>query len=182
MRPRPPLPTRTAEELERAPENQPRGIAVAVIFDWAITTLFIALLIVAIVQRGAESRQAAAAGFLALVAGLPLVALGEALRRGRGGARLVQIIVSGVIAAINVVGLLRDLGELVRGEIPRTTNLPALLAGIYIIWGLTRPQTIAWFKRVKPARARERHGGTWLRIAIGASVVIGIVAVFISLA
>jgi hypothetical protein len=180
MRPRPPLPTKTNEELERARENQPRGLAVGVVFDWATAMLFGALLVVAIVQRGLDSRQAAAAGFLALVVGLPLVGLGEALRRGRRGARLVQVTVSGLIAAINVVGLIRDLGDLFHGEIPHTTNLPSLLAGIYVIWGLTRPQTIAWFARTKPARVRERHGGRWLQTAIGLSVVIGIIAVFIS--
>ena len=168
MRPRPPLPTKTAEEIERAPENQPRGIAVAIIFDWATAALV------------AASREVA--GILALVAGLPLVVLGEALRRGRGGARLVQIIVSGLVSAINIAGILRDLGDLTRGEIPRTTNLPSLLAGIYIIWGLTRPQTIAWFARARPARVRERHGGRWLQTAIGLSVGIGIVAVFVSVA
>jgi hypothetical protein len=176
------LPTRTDEELERAPENQPRGIAVAVVFDWATATLFGALLVVALVQRGLDSRQAAAAGFLTLVIGLPLIALGEALRRGRRGARFVQLAVSGLVAAINVVGLIRDLGELFHGEIPHTTNLPSLIAGIYIIWGLTRPQTIAWLARTKPARVRERHGGRWLQIAIGLSLIIGIVAVFISVA
>ena len=63
-----------------------------------------------------------------------------------------------------------------------TTNIPALAAGLFIIWGLTRPQTIAWFLRISAMRARERHGGSWLLLTLGTSVVIGISAVIISLA
>src|SRR5690349_455048 len=119
MRPRPPLPTRTDEELERAPENQPRGIAVAVVFDWALATLCIALVVLAITRYGINSRQAAVTIFLALIAGLPLLFLGEALRRGRGGLRIVQIAVSGLIGGFNVIGVVVDLLSILHGERPR---------------------------------------------------------------
>lgn len=181
-RPRPALPTKTAEEFERAPENQPRGVATAIIFDWSLVIFSGALLIIATVQRGPGSRQAAAAAALALLAGLPIALLGEALRRGQRGARPAQIIVSGLVGAVNVVGLMRDLSLLSRGVARPTTNLPALLAGTFVIWGLTRPQTIAWFARIPPARARARHGGRWLLFALGTSFVVGILTVIISLA
>jgi hypothetical protein len=181
-RPRAPLPVKTDDEFEQAPENQPRGIATAIIFDWSVMVFLSTLLIVAIVQRGLTSRQAVSAAGLVLLIGLPLVALGEMLRRGRRVARPIQIIVSGLIAAGNVVGLLSDLARLTRGVVRPTTNIPALAAGLFIIWGLTRPQTIAWFARIAGARARERHGGSWLLLTLGTSVVIGISAVIISLA
>ncbi len=173
---------RSDEERERAPDHRPRGLAAAIVFDWAAVALFVALLATAIAQRGATSRQAAAAAFLALIAGLPLLGLGETLRRGRRGARLVQIAVSTIFAFGNTAGLLRDLGELARGEIPRTINLPSLLASSFIIWGLTRPQTIAWFASTTPARARALHGGRWLLAALGASVAFGLAAAFVGVA
>ena len=90
---------KTDDEFEQAPENQPRGIATAIIFDWSVMVFLGTLLIVAIVQRGLTSRQAVSAAGLVLLIGLPLVALGELLRRGRRVARPIQIIVSGLIAA-----------------------------------------------------------------------------------
>lgn len=181
-RPRSPLPVKTDDEFEQAPENQPRGVATAIIFDWSLMVFLGTLLIIAIVQRGLTSRQAVSAAGLALLIGLPLVGLGELLRRGRRVARSLQIAVSGLIAAGNIVGLLSDLARLTRGVVRPTTSLPALAAGLFIIWGLTRPQTIAWFARISMARARERHGGSWLLLTLGASIVIGISAVIISLA
>lgn len=180
--PRSPLPVKTDDEFEQAPENQPRGVATAIIFDWSLMVFLGTLLIIAIVQRGLTSRQAVSAAGLALLIGLPLVGLGELLRRGRRVARSLQIAVSGLIAAGNIVGLLSDLARLTRGVVRPTTSLPALAAGLFIIWGLTRPQTIAWFARISMTRARERHGGSWLLLTLGASIVIGISAVIISLA
>lgn len=181
-RPRTPLPVKTDAEFEQASENQPRGVATAIIFDWSLMVFLSTLAIVAIIQRGLTSRQAVSAAGLALLIGLPLVGLGELLRRGRRVARPMQIVASGLIAAGNVIGLLSDLARLTRGVVRPTTNIPALAAGLFIIWGLTRPQTIAWFARISATRARERHGGSWLLLTIGTSVVIGISAVIISLA
>ena len=181
-RPRAPLPTKTADEFEHAAENQPRGVAAAIIFDWSLMVFLGTLLIIAIVQRGLTSRQAVSAAALVLLIGPPLVGLGELLRRGRHLARPIQIVVSGVIAAGNVVGFLGDLARLTRGVVRPTTNIPALAAGLFIIWGLTRPQTIAWFARIPAMQARERHGGRWLLLTIGTSVVIGISAAIVSLA
>jgi hypothetical protein len=164
--PRSPLPVKTDDEFEQAPENQPRGVATAIIFDWSLMVFLGTLLIIAIVQRGLTSRQAVSAAGLALLIGLPLVGLGELLRRGRRVARSLQIAVSGLIAAGNIVGLLSDLARLTRGVVRPTTSLPALAAGLFIIWGLTRPQTIAWFARISMTRARERHGGSWLLLTL----------------
>ena len=181
-RPRSPLPVKTDDEFEQAPENQPRGIATAIIFDWSLMVFLSTLLIIAIVQRGLTSRQAASAAGLALLIGLPLVVLGEMVRRGRRVARPIQIVVSGLIASGNVLGFLSDLALLTRGVVRPTTNIPALAAGLFIIWSLTRPQTTAWFARISTARAHERHGGSWLLLTLGTSVVIGISVVIISLA
>jgi hypothetical protein len=161
------------EEFDRAPENQPRGITLAIIFDWGLAAFLVALGIVAAAQRGPDSQQAAAAALLAVVLGLPLIALGEALRRGKRPARTVQLIISGLLGALNVVGFIRDLALLLQGIRPGVLNFTALCAGIAIIWGLTRPQTIAWFARVSSARARARRGARWVMLASLASITIG---------
>lgn len=175
LRPRPPLPTKTEEEFERSPENQPRGIGTAVAFDWAFVIFLFALVVVAAAQRGIASRQAAAAALLAIVLGLPIATLGEALRRGKRWARITQITVSGILGALNLLGFIRDFSLLILGTRPMPLNLAALIAGVTIIWGLTRPQTITWFARVKSSQARARHGLRWLACTILASLVIGIV-------
>jgi hypothetical protein len=171
--PRAPLPTMSQEEFERAPENQPRGITPAIIFDWSLAAFLVALCIVAAAQRGPRSQQAAAAALLAVVLGLPLIALGEALRRGKRPARTLQVITSGLLGALNVVGLIRDISLLLQGTWPGAFNLTALVAGITIIWGLTRPQTIAWFARISSAQARARRGPRWIALAGLASIAIG---------
>ena len=172
-RPRAPLPTMSDEEFERAPENQPRGIALAIIFDWAVAAFLVGLCIVAAAQRGPYSQQAVAAALLAVVLGLPLLALGEALRRGKRPARTVQLVTSGLLGALNVVGFIRDLSLLLQGTRPGAFNITALGAGIAIIWGLTRPQTITWFARISSARARARRGPRWIALAGLASIAIG---------
>jgi len=113
-----PLPMQSAEEWENATPNRPRGIAAAVAFDWAIPTLIIAILVRAIVQYGFASRQTAAAAFLLLLLGLPLVALGEALRRGAAVARLTQVVITSLVGAGNLIGLIADLRALL-GGVPR---------------------------------------------------------------
>lgn len=178
LRPRPPLPTKTDEEFERAPENRPRGIGTAILFDWSFVAFLVALVVMAAAQRGIASRQAAAAALLAIVLGTPLALLGEALRRGKRPARIIQITASGLIGALNLLGFIRDLSSLLQGTLRFPLNLVALIAGIAIIWGLTRPQTIAWFARVKSSQARARHGSRWLALALLASLVIGVIWCF----
>lgn len=166
---------KTAAEFEQAPENQPRGVAAAIIFDWSLALYFGVLLLVAIVQRGLNSQQAASAALLTIVLGLPIALLGEAIRRGKRWSRPTQIIISILLGAINVVGLIRDLALLLQGIRPVIFNSVALIAGITIIWGFTRPQTIAWFSRITSKQARERNSGTRLLLAFAASLTLGII-------
>jgi hypothetical protein len=179
MRPRP-LPMRSAEEWENAAHNRPRGIAAAVVFDWASLTLIAAILARAVVQYGLASRQTAAAAFLLLVLGLPLAALGEALRRGLTGARLTQVLIASLIGAGNLIGLIADLRALLGGTPRWSASLPALVLAGFVVWGLTRPQTIAWFAETARSRARSRHGGRWLPLTLGAGIVAGLIAAAIS--
>lgn len=176
-----PLPMQSTEEWENATDNRPRGIAVAVAFDWAILTLIGVILARAITQYGIASRQAAAAAFLLLLLGLPLVALGETLRRGSKGARILQTLLASLIGAGNLIGMIADLRALL-GGVPRwSVSLPSLILAGFVVWGLTRPQTVVWFAGTARIRARSRHGGRWLPLTIGAGIVAGLIAAAISL-
>jgi hypothetical protein len=175
-----PLTMRSAEEWENAADNRPRGIAAAVAFDWAVLTLIIATLTRAIVRYNVTARQTAAAVFLLLLVGVPLVLLGEALRRGLSGARLTQVLVTSLVGVGNLVGLIADLRALLGGAPRWSISFPSLILVGFVVWGLTRPQTIAWFAETARIRARSRHGGRWLSRTIGAGIVLGLLAAVIS--
>ena len=177
-----PLPMQSAEEWENATPNRPRDIAAAVAFDWAVPTLIVAILVRAVVQHGFASRQTAAAAFLLLLLGLPLVALGEVLRRGATVARLTHVVITSLVGAGNLIGLIADLRALL-GGVPRwSVSFPSLTLVGFVVWGLTRPQTIAWFAETARIRARSRHGGRWLPRTIGAGILLGLLAAAISFA
>ena len=176
-----PLPTKDAAADEQEGPLL-HGTAIAVIFDWATAVRVVVLLGVTLAQRGTNARSTAAAALLALIFAPPFVVLGELLRRARPLSRILQLAVASVIALISIAGLLRDLGELFHGILPRSTNLPSLLASLYVLWGFTRPPMVRWFTHTTPAAARQRHSGPWLLLIIAISIVVGIAAVFINLA
>ncbi len=157
----------SAKKWDKAPDNGPRGVAVAVAFDRAILTLSVTILVRAVVQYGDAARQTAAAAFLLLLLGLPLATLGEAL------------IVS-LIGAGNLIGVIADLRALL-GGVPRwSVSLPSLILVGFVVRGLTRQRMIAWFAETAPIRARWRHGGRWLPRTIGVGIVAGLLAAAIS--
>lgn len=165
--------------IEEAPPK-PRGVGIAVAFDWSAAALFAGALILEVVRRGTDRQNIAALALLTLLIAPPMLLLGEALRRGDGRARPLQIGLSGLAVLFNAFGLIKDLLVLADGTLPRSTNLPSLLAGLWIIWGLTRPQTAHWFAQITPARARRQHGGAWLVLTGLASAVVGIAAALIN--
>lgn len=181
--PRRPLPTQEPVAGDEGPEPPPRptGIPVAVGFDWSLAALLVTMLLVTAVRRGPTEQRTLAIALLALLVAPPAILLGEALRRGWSPARPLQVALSAVTAVGNGAGLLSDIIELVRGQLPRSTNLPALVADIWIIYGLTRPGTIAWFAGVTPAEARRRHTGPWLVGILVVSIASGVTATFITL-
>lgn len=167
------------EPAKPAPTTVPRGLAAAIIFDWALLALLLTLLAVTVVRYGLADQRTAAVALLALIFAPALGLLGEYARQGRRGARLLQIAVSSVAAIGNAAGFLRDLLDVLHGRLPGGISTIALGADIWILWGLTRPETIAWFMRGDKTAARRRHGGKWLALAIAASLIIGIGAAFL---
>lgn len=175
-----PLPMHTPKEWEQAAPNQPRGIAAAIAFDWAGLTFLVATLIVAVRQYGPASQQTTAAIFLLLL-GLPLVTLGEMLRRGREGARIAQLVITALIGGGNLIGVIADLHLLLNGTIRWSISLPSLSFAAFVVWGLTRPQTQAWYAQATLVRARARYGGSWLLVICGVGIITGLLAAAVSL-
>lgn len=173
--------------VEAAPG--PRGVGTAVAFDWAIAAelLVVAALVAAgagsfgapLASRGLVPRLAVAAA--TLVAGVPVFALGEALRSGWRLARPAQVVFNAALAVYGVV----QLPDAVRGVraghysgVPRSVYL--LVVCPLIVWWLTRPRTKRWFRATTTAAARSRHGSArWLltiaiiAVAGGHSVALG---------
>ena len=178
---RPLLPVKSREEFAQDAARQARGVTLAAIFDWALAAFLLALLIATIVLRGVTSQQAAAAAVLALIGVPSLLLIAEGLRRAREVARVLQMGLSSIILFANGAGVLRDLRDLLQGEINPSTNLPSLLAGIFIVYGLTRRQTIAWFTTVSPAEALRHHDRRWLQRVALIGTAIGVLAVFINI-
>ena len=176
-----PLPVKTREEMAQTAARQARGVTLAAVFDWSLAAFLIALLVATIFRRGISSQQAAAAAVLAVVCVPALLLLAEGLRRAREVARVLQISLSSIIIFANAAGVLRDLRDLLQGDVNPSTNLPSLLVGIFVVYGLTRRQTIAWFADVTPAEALRHFDRRWLiRVAL-AGTAVGVLAVFLNI-
>lgn len=178
---RAPLPVKTREEMAADAARQARGVTLAALFDWSLAAFLVALFIATAILRGITSRQAAAAAILALVGAPCLILLAEGLRRAREVARVLQLGLSSIILFANGAGVLRDLRHLLRGEINPSTNLPSLIVGILIVYGLTRRQTIAWFATVTPAEAMRHRDLRWLRAVVISGTIVGALAVFLAI-
>jgi cytochrome bd-type quinol oxidase subunit 2 len=176
-----PLPVKTREEMAKSAAREARGVTLAAAFDWAIAAFLIALPVVTSIRVGINSQYTAAAALLAVIGVPSLLLLVEGLRRAREVARVLQLGVSSVIVFFSAAGVLRDLRDLLQGEVNPSTNLPALIVGVFIVQGLTRRQSIAWFAGVSTAEALRHFDRRWLtRVALIGGV-IGILAVFINI-
>jgi cytochrome bd-type quinol oxidase subunit 2 len=176
-----PLPVKTREEMTRDAARDARGVTSAAAFDWALAAFLVALFVGISIRRGINSQQAAAAAVLALVGVPSLLLLVEGLRRAHEVARVLQLSLSSVIVFANAAGVLRDLRDLLQGEVNPSTNLPSLVVGILVVYGLTRRQTIAWFADVSPAEALRHFDRRWLARVALAGTVVGILAVFVNI-
>lgn len=178
---RPLLPVKSREEYAQDAARQARGVTLAAIFDWALGCLLVLFPARLITLYGITAQQTLAAVVLAIICVPCLLLLIESLRRASELARVIQINVSSLILVASVAGVLVDLRDLLRGEINLSMNLPSLLAGIFIVYGLTRRQTIVWFAEVSPAEAFRHHDRRWLlRVAL-IGTAIGVLAVFINI-
>jgi hypothetical protein len=161
----------------------PRGIGTAVAIDWGLTVEF--LTFVVLVAVGSVPRTAGlttpglriAAMFGALVAAALFFALGEALRRGRRLAWMLQVGFNVLLLPAGVFLLVGAISDLVHGRVPTVSSTIILVViNPIVVWLLTRPSTRAWTQTTTAQEAAARHGGTWL-LWIGLLALAGGVAV-----
>ena len=159
----------------------PAGIGTAVAFDWALAAQIVILGLSVLVGTGPGSfgagrpialRVLAAALSVALAA-LPF-ALGEAMRRGRHMAWVVQLAFNSLLPLTGLAQLPSALDALGHGQRgPLVREVVVLLVSPLIVWLLTRPRTREWLARTTSAEARARHGGARWLISIAVIAIIG---------
>jgi hypothetical protein len=154
-----------------APEEiKPGGIGTGVAFDWGLS---VQLLIDAgffLLGVGPASDLATASIAARLVPALgSLVAAGlvftqgEALRRGRRPARIIQIVANALLTIFGLVQIPDLVSSLQAGRFSSLiVEAILLIASPLIVFLLTRPRTRAWFATTTSAQARARHSGRWL--------------------
>ena len=152
------------------PALKPGGIGTGVAFDWALAVQLVTDGMCFILAVGPGSTMAgmalplrlAAALFTFLAAAL-VFTQGEALRRGRRIARIIQIVANSLLVILGLVNLpglipslrMRQFGALV-------VEVVLLVVNPLIVWLLTRKRTRQWFATTTSAEARARHSGRWL--------------------
>jgi hypothetical protein len=159
------------EELDAGP--RPRGLGVAVVFDWALTAQLTTQAVAATTGQLGLSRSAIAiAG--RLVAALLLLALGECVRRGVAATRLVQVV---VMALITVLGI-ASAAILITGHGDRSLVFSTIIELTYapwLAWRLSSAATAAWFEQARGHGAAPRTSGPgWVAVLVVWSAVWGV--------
>ena len=150
----------------------PKGIGMAVSFDWGLTVelLLIPILSIFLGSPAVSNRTTMGSPF-AIIASFLLLwpiavlfgILGEGIRRGWRWTRPVQL-------GGNTIGFLGGFFLLVQvwNGIKAGNYWPLVPAFILLVispliaWRLSRPATSRWFATVTSAEARKRHGGSWV--------------------
>jgi hypothetical protein len=148
----------------------PRGIGTGVTFDWALSVQLLIGGLSTILGTGLgalDARQPIgvrlAAGLVILVFAALIFAQGEALRRGRRIAWIIQIVANALLVIDGFTEIPTTFHSLEMRQVSHLLRLIVLLViSPLIAWLLTRQPTRAWIASVSSAEARARHGGTWL--------------------
>lgn len=166
-----------------ADTQQPGGGRIGVSFDWgfAVTLAIGALSSLAGRPIGPPLPVPVAAGALVVVA--IMVVLGEALRRGNGLARRVQIAFHALLMLIGPAILLPIVEALQQGRLELLWSLALSALLVYVvspleIWLLMKPASRQWYGVVEQQAARVHHGGGWLTGTIVWAVVCGVLQAF----
>ena len=160
----------TENNAEQLPA--PKGIGMAVAFDWGLTVeLLLIPILIAFFGSPLFSKQTPIASkftliFTFLISWI-IAALfgifGEGVRRGWRWTRPVQIVGNTLGFLGGFALLLQVVNNIKVGNY--WILVPAfilLIISPLIAWRLSRPETARWFKAVTSLEARKRHGGSWV--------------------
>lgn len=167
-----------------AVDIQPAGGSTGVSFDWGFALSLTLGALGSLFGRpiGPELSLPVALGSLVL-AGI-MVVQGQALRRGNGVARRIQIgfhsllvVAGGPVLALPIV---QAIGQ---GRSDLLFTLALLLILLFIvspieIWLLMKPESRRWYGIVDPKAALARHSGGWLVKTLAWAVVGGLLQAF----
>lgn len=163
--------------MAAAEAREPRGGRIGVAFDWGLALEIALLAIVGLAGVSLDGRSMpplAALGSLA-IAGL-LVIQGEALRRGRGWARWVQLAANSLLPIGGLLMLPATLAALQQGLFgPLYATFLLLVVSPLEVWLLLQPGSRQWYGHVSAEAARARHSGQWLWGTIAWALVGGVV-------
>ncbi len=160
----------TANNAEQLPA--PKGIGMAVAFDWGLTVELLLLPILMIFSGSSvlSTWPSTTSNFVIIIIFLTswvIAALfgifGEGVRRGWRWTRPVQIVGNSLGFLGGLVLLVQLFNNIKVGNY--WTLVPAsilLIVSPLIAWRLSRPETARWFKTVTSLEARKRHGGSWV--------------------
>ncbi len=152
------------------PALKPGGIGTGVAFDWALAVQLLINAIFFLLGVAAGSRVAGQplplrlALALGAVLGAAIVfTQGEALRRGRRVAWMIQIAANSLLVIFGLVNIPDLIPSLKAGQVSLLVEeVVLLIISPLIVWLLTRRRTRAWFASTTSAQARARHSGMWL--------------------
>lgn len=154
---------------------QPRGGRIGVAFDWGFAVQLALGGVGSLIGRpiGPELPLPAALGSLGFAA--VMVAQGEALRRGNGVARRIQIGFHSLLVLAGFGAILPTLQALQQGRFGLLYTI-VLLLGVSSaeIWLLMQPGSRRWYGFVDPKEAIARHSGGWMVGTVGWAIVCGV--------
>lgn len=166
--------TSTSAEWNRN-SAQPRGGRIGVAFDWGFAVQLALGGVSSLIGMpvGPALPLVATMGSLGFAA--IMVAQGEALRRGNGIARRIQIGFHSLLVVAGLAAILPTIQAVQQGRYGLVYTL-ILLLGVSSaeIWLLMQPGSRRWYGVVNTNEAMQRHSGSWLVGTIGWAVVCGI--------
>lgn len=156
---------------------EPRGGRIGVAFDWGFGVQLASMGALALLggplPKGVPTGVGPGLGMLAAAA--IAYGQGEALRRGKGWARIVQIAGNGLLAVGGIASLPMLIEQVRTGNIASLYTY-ALLIGVSPaeVWLLLQPGSQAWYGTVSDEEARARHSGAWMRGTVAWAIVCGL--------
>ena len=180
--------TPEAEATQSAAVKGPGGIGTGVAFDWALSVQIVIDGVCFLLGVGPGRTMAGQPLLIRVVLALLSVLVaaivftqGEALRRGRRIARIIQIVANSllvIVGLVNLPGLPSSLQQRQFGSL--VVEVVLLIVSPLIVWLLTRKRTRLWFGSVTSAEARARHGGRWLFWMVVYAIIGGAAVAFAS--
>jgi len=149
----------------------PQGIGMAVAFDWGLAVQTALVPIFTLFNQSSLARVHGLNPTLGIVllfviawpVACGLVLFGEMIRSGRNWALRIQIVANALLSLVGILSLTNLYESITVGNYwPLVTEVILVIFSPLIVWRLSRPSTVHWFKDVTAVDARKRHGGTWI--------------------